>query len=519
MNKVISRMALLLLLVHANAAYSQSSNAQITLHAPETGEFSVGFQMLEAQDHSRMVTGGSSPAVSHPRPIRVYLWYPAVRSEQDNLIRFGRYAELANDDIWSADIVGGLHEKLSYSGRPLARALSEEQFEALSQQPLTAVEDSTPLGGPFPLVVIGQGVYYESPIVFAALAEYLAGRGFVVVTSPLVGTNSPIVTVDVVGLETQVRDLEFAVAYARRLPYVSQNKLGVFGFDMGGMAGLILTMRNADVDAFVSVSSGVLYPQPAGIPMASPDYDPAALRSPWLHSVPSSWIRSSETSGDESLFIVANQSDRYLLLTEGMGHVDYTGYSLIEGRPAMVEYWEAAKPGDIDRYRMVSSYIAAFFAAYLQDDSDSMALLSKNRLESAQGSTMTIERRPAETVTITYEEFVQAVITGQADSAISKVRGLKETNPNHVLLDEEYLNRIVYSLRGTWGLDKEILPLLELIVELYPTSPGALYMLAEGLITLGEYSAAIEFYERLLVLDPDDKNNYIKRRLEWLQSQ
>jgi len=44
-------------------------------------------------------------------------------------------------------------------------------------------------------------------------------------------------------------------------------------------------------------------------------------------------------------------------------------------------------------------------------------------------------------------------------------------------------------------------------------------MLAEGLITLGEYSAAIEFYERLLVLDPDDKNNYIKRRLEWLQSQ
>lgn len=519
MNKVISRMALLLLLVHANAAYSQSSNAQITLHAPETGEFSVGFQMLEAQDHSRMVTGGSSPAVSHPRPIRVYLWYPAVRSEQDNIIRFGRYAELANDDIWSADIVGGLHEKLSYSRRPLARALSEEQFEALSQQPLTAVEDSTPLGGPFPLVVIGQGVYYESPIVFAALAEYLAGRGFVVVTSPLVGTNSPIVTVDVVGLETQVRDLEFAVAYARRLPYVSQNKLGVFGFDMGGMAGLILTMRNADVDAFVSVSSGVLYPQPAGIPMASPDYDPAALRSPWLHSVPSSWIRSSETSGDESLFTAANQSDRYLLLTEGMGHVDYTGYSLIEGRPAMVEYWEAAKPGDIDRYRMVSSYIATFFAAYLQDDSDSMALLSKNRLESVQGSTMTIERRPAETVTITYEEFVQAVITGQADSAISKVRGLKETNPNHVLLDEEHLNRIVYSLRGTWGLDKEILPLLELIVELYPTSPGALYMLAEGLITLGEYSAAIEFYERLLVLDPDDKNNYIKRRLEWLQSQ
>jgi tetratricopeptide (TPR) repeat protein len=132
---------------------------------------------------------------------------------------------------------------------------------------------------------------------------------------------------------------------------------------------------------------------------------------------------------------------------------------------------------------------------------------------------MTLEHRPAETLTITDEEFVQAVIAGHADSAISKVRSVKETQPNHILLDEEHLNRIVYSLRGTWGLDKEILPLLEFIVELYPTSSNALYMLAEGKIVLTEYSAAIEIYERLLVLDPDDKDNYIKRRLEWLQSQ
>ena len=114
---------------------------------------------------------------------------------------------------------------------------------------------------------------------------------------------------------------------------------------------------------------------------------------------------------------------------------------------------------------------------------------------------------------------MQAVINDQADAAIGKVRDLRETQPNHVLLDQEYLNRIVFSLRGTWGLDKEILPVLDFIVELYPTSANALYMLAEGQIALGEYSAAIEIYEGLLVLDPDDKDNYIKRRLEWLQSQ
>ena len=121
-------------------------------------------------------------------------------------------------------------------------------------------------------------------------------------------------------------------------------------------------------------------------------------------------------------------------------------------------------------------------------------------MESVQGSKMTLEHRPAETATITYEEFVQSVIIGQADSAINEVRGIKETQPNHILLDEKYLNRIVFSLRGTWGLDREILPVLDFIVELYPTSANALYMLAEGQIALGEYSAAIEIYERLLVL-------------------
>ena len=81
------------------------------------------------------------------------------------------------------------------------------------------------------------------------------------------------------------RSLEFVIAQARRFSFVSQDKLGVFGFDMGGMAGLILAMRNADVDAFVS-HAGILYPHPSGIPVASPHYDTLTLRAPWLHSVP-----------------------------------------------------------------------------------------------------------------------------------------------------------------------------------------------------------------------------------------
>ena len=64
----------------------------------------------------------------------------------------------------------------------------------------------------------------------------------------------------------------------------SRDKLGVMGFDMGGMVGLILAMRNAGVDAFASVPAGILFPHPSGLPASSPDYDPLALQVPWLHA-------------------------------------------------------------------------------------------------------------------------------------------------------------------------------------------------------------------------------------------
>jgi hypothetical protein len=42
-------------------------------------------------------------------------------------------------------------------------------------------------------------------------------------------------------------------------------------------------MRNRDVDAFVSLPSGILFEHPSGLPRSAPGYDPLALRVPWLH--------------------------------------------------------------------------------------------------------------------------------------------------------------------------------------------------------------------------------------------
>jgi dienelactone hydrolase len=482
----------------------------------EPGERSVGFRLIEAQDLSRAVTGGFSTR-AHPRPIRIYLWYPANGTNDPQVMRFGRYAALADEDVWPPEIAGGLNEKLNFSRGPLARSLGPERFETLLQRPVLAVENAEALVGPFPLIVIGQGLYYEFPIAFAALAEYLAGRGFVVATAPLVGTNSALVRIDIQDLETQVRDLEFVIGQARRLPFVSSERLGVFGFDMGGMAGVILSMRNPDVDAFVSAASGILYPHPSGLPGASPHYAPSALHAAWLHIGSFTATEPPDTAEARSLFDMAVHSSRYFLMTEGMAHTDFTSYALVEDRAPLFGYWNVATPQAAKAHRMVAEYVYNFFAAFLAENARSLEFLSLDPEEAFPGSKMTLEHHAAIPAAISYDEFVLQVVGGQADEAINQLRSSAVIEPDHILFDETYLFRLTHSLLNTWALAGEAIPVIEFLLERYPSSANAHLLLGEAHILREDYAAAIEAYTRLLERYPD--NAWGQTRLEWLRMQ
>jgi hypothetical protein len=299
----------------------------------EPGASAVGFRLLEGEDRSRVVTGGVS-ATAHPRPVRTYLWYPA---QGPRPMRFGRYAEPP-----TATSARRNQRKLARAPHCTARSPVRwaRGLRRAAAAAMLAAENADPLKGRS-MIVIGQGWSIEPAISLAALAEYLAGRGFVVAATPLVGTNSPIARVEAMDLENEVRDLEFAIARARELPFVSPDKLGVIGADMGGMAGLVLTMRNRDVDAFVGMPAGILFEHPSGLPRISPGYDPLALRVPWQKSEPVAAPAARVVN--PSLF--RRRCTPSALADPAMDYTDITIGRLIEGRSRIVRFRRQRPPG------------------------------------------------------------------------------------------------------------------------------------------------------------------------------
>jgi dienelactone hydrolase len=493
-------------------ALAQTGIGTFGLDAAEHG---VGFQLFEEQDHSRIVSGGVR-GTTHPRPIRTYLWYPAETTRRSRPLRFRNYAALADGDVWPAEISGELRTRLQYANGPLARSLSTASYEALLARPMRAVENAKPADGPFPLLVIGLGLYYESPITFATWAEYLAGHGFVVATAPLVGTQIAITRVVVVDLETQIRDLEVVIARARQLSFVDAERLGVLGFDQGGMAGVVLTMRNRDVDAFVSLDSGIQFPHPSGLPRSSPHYDALALRVPWLH------VAAPRNDGPpgadrQALYDEAVYADRYWLRAELLGHADFTSYALVEGRGEVIGYWEAVTPARTASHRAVAEFVGHFFAAHLKSSAASTAFLAQDVRQTFPGAGLTLEHHSATLAPVGYDELVQKIISGRTDEAIAELRSLASSSPDDALLTEASLGRLCVSLLYTWNLAQQALPLVDFSLELYPSSGGGKALLAETQIALRNYPAAIAAYEELAAQFPGDAS--LASRLEWLRSQ
>jgi pimeloyl-ACP methyl ester carboxylesterase len=475
-------------------AYSQASENGFWGRFP-AGPFTPGFRLIVTSDPSRSfpANGEDSPA---PRPMRIYVWYPAKPSTAERL-RLDDYVRMALEDFRPA-ILPVL----------LAKGVEAGRIKAFLDSPTGAVRDAEAGPGKFPLLVFGQGLYYESPFSHFVLCEFLASHGYVVATSPLLGTRYRLVNINVEDVETEVRDMEFVLARVRTLPFADPGKLGVVGYDLGGMAGLIMAMRNPEVGGFLSLDSGILDTHHSGLPNSHPQYREERFRIPWMHLTQARFIRTEkDRNAAPSFFERKVFGASYLVHVPTSNHGWFSSYAAMGITNAVPGYWGPSASDPKPLYEEICHTSLAFFDDCLKQDGEPLEEL----LQAGQGSdpdkpVFKIEHKKGSAVPPSEAELVHLIIEKGMREAGPAIEKIRSDHPGIKLVDESVLNWLGLHFLYWWGREEEAVGLFALNASLYPGSWRAHESLAEACADRGRTDEAIRSYRRSLELNPENAN-------------
>ena len=221
----------------------------------DRGPHDVGFTAQYTFDRSRSFWPVDSTALhGQGRPLRILIWYPAVRST-DTTMTFGAYREVrptdGRFDYYNRVLRGWEHSTAARQFSPESDSL----LNVVSAMRTMARRDAPRAPGRFPLIVhsLGLGDYQlEQTILF----EYLASHGYVVATVPQLGPSPwDRSSFDTASVQTQADDVAFALELLRQSDFADGERIAITGHSMGGLVGLVVAAREPAVRAVVGLDA------------------------------------------------------------------------------------------------------------------------------------------------------------------------------------------------------------------------------------------------------------------------
>jgi len=450
------------------ATVATGARAQSSFHPDlAAGPYAVGFRALALEDRTR--TMGRVP-----RPIEVSIWYPAVASPEARPMRLREYA-------WLTTLPGG-HPLPHIAAEQLLLQMYAAADSARSRRELdaatTAIRDAPSAPGRFPIIVYGpgrDGVAYDN----TTLLEYVASHGYLVLASPSWGAAGPM-TGDFAGVETQARDMEFLLAYARTLPHADTAHAGVVGYSWGGLSNILVAMRNASVNAVVSLDGSIAYWYNRRF-KHGPFVDPDRLGVPTLFlkqgdPFPSMSASDRAVYGADTTFTFFDElryADAYLVTLNRIRHQNFSSLHdrlppSVNGTPAFVDSAVVSTS-----YGQIAQYTLAFLDACLKGSHD-----GADRLARAPDASVTIERRTALRPRPTVADFARASMPRGLAAAPDVLTEIRRSDPGY-LLPEDEVDLWARALSED-GRDADALGIFELNATMYPRSASAAQSLAEA---------------------------------------
>ena len=225
--------------------------------------YDVGFQYFYKLDESRKWEPFPFDIkTEHPRadvrPIRISVWYPAIIENESNML-FETFVKAQHEDPYFSKLneVMTDYDMWSYKGMFKKDKLIIEKF---MKKETNVFYNAKPIDESFPLIVYSSGWFSRSPDNIL-MAEYLASRGYIIISVPQLGTGSTIFDFKVTEdrIQTQVDDLKFALDFSIQKFNVDQKRITSVGFSIGGIVALWLAQLDERIDAVIGLDGSYIF--------------------------------------------------------------------------------------------------------------------------------------------------------------------------------------------------------------------------------------------------------------------
>ncbi len=212
---------------------------------------SIGFSSQTEIDNSRPSTIDGS----FGRLIQINVWYPTQVEKTNPRMNFSDYLRTRNEEMSVNNRETYKQTVDDYFKWPISQGADKSILDSMLTSGLSmkALKNADFKPGKYPVVLLIHG----SAVDFAFLGESLAEQGYIAINVPVKGYRQLALDINSVGMETEIRDFEYALSVLLKNNYLDLTNIAVLGFSFGGQSALGLACRNPNIKTVISYDGGI----------------------------------------------------------------------------------------------------------------------------------------------------------------------------------------------------------------------------------------------------------------------
>jgi len=212
----------------------------------------IGFSSQIEMDKSRPSTIDGN----FGRIIQINTWYPAEFEQSTVKMVFSDYLRIRKNEMGAKETKQNYEKAVEdYFEWPISQGAKKSLIDSILSASLQmkAVKNIAFKSGNHPVILLMHG----SAVDFAFLGESLAEQGYIVINVPIKGYRQKKLDVNGIGMETEIRDYEFAISVLSNNSSLDLSYVVALGFSFGGQSALGLACRNPNIKTVISYDGGI----------------------------------------------------------------------------------------------------------------------------------------------------------------------------------------------------------------------------------------------------------------------